>query len=96
MLGAPTLEIAMTRMLCALIVTLGAASMGARALADDTNSDRQVKTHKQMMQDCMAKERSANSGASEDDMKKACRAKIQSYENHPSETAKPPNNPGSP
>ena len=49
-----------------------------------------------MMQDCMAKERSANSGASEDDMKKACRAKIQSYENHPSETAKPPNNPGSP
>ena len=87
----------MTRtMLCALIATLGAAGMGAGALADDTNSDRQVKTHKQMMQDCMAKERSANSGASEDDMKKACRAKIQSYDSHPSETAPPPNNPGSP
>jgi len=83
----------MTRMIiCALVASLAGSSLSTRALADDTNSDRPVKTHKQMMRECMTKERSANSGASEDDMKKTCRQKIQSYNNHPSETTQPPNN----
>jgi pentapeptide MXKDX repeat protein len=84
----------MTRMIiCALVAILAGTSVSTRALADDTNSDRQVKTQKQMMKECIAKERSANTGASEDDMKKTCREKIQSYNNHPSETTQPPNNP---
>jgi hypothetical protein len=45
------------------------------------------------MKDCMARERQANPGASGDDMKKTCRAKIDSYNKHPSETTAPPNNP---
>jgi hypothetical protein len=60
--------------------------------ADDTNSGRPVMTPKQMMANCMAKERQQNSGASEDDMKKICRLKIDSYNKHPSETTTPPNN----
>jgi len=84
----------MTRMIMgALVAILAATSLSTRGLADDTNSDRPVKTHKQMMKDCMAKERSTNTGASEDDMRKTCREKIKSYNNHPSETSEPPNNP---
>ena len=78
----------------AIILCASLAVIGVQALADDTNSDRPVISHKQMMRDCMAKERAANSGASEQDMKKTCRDKIKSYNNHPSETTTPPNNPG--
>jgi hypothetical protein len=89
-----TSETAMTRMIiCALVATLAGAGVSTRGLADDTNSARPVKTQKQMMKECMAKVRSANTGASEDDMKKTCREKIQSYNNHPSETKQPPDNP---
>jgi hypothetical protein len=77
----------------ALVAVLAGTSLSTRGLADDTNSDRQVKTQKQMMKECMAKERSANTGASEKDMKKTCHEKIMSYNNHPSETTQPPNNP---
>ena len=79
----------MTRALIVLML----ASVSIPVLADDTNADRPVQSHKQMMKDCMAQERAANSGASSDAMKRTCRNKIQSYNNHPSETAAPPNNP---
>jgi hypothetical protein len=74
---------------------LASAGFGAASLAraDDANSARPNVTHKQMMKDCMDRERAANSGASEQDVKKTCREKIKSYEDHPSETARPPNNP---
>jgi hypothetical protein len=84
----------MTRMmLCAVVAGLTAASLSTQALADDANTARPVVTHKQMMRDCLAKERQANPGASDADMKKTCRAKVQSYEQHPSETKAPPDNP---
>jgi len=84
----------MTRtIICALVAALAGASINTRGFADDTNSDRPVKTQKQMMKECMAKEKSANSGESETDMKKTCLEKIQSYNNHPSETTPPPHNP---
>jgi len=84
----------MTRMILgALVALLAGSSLSTRGLADDTNSDRPVKTQKQMMKECMARERSANTGAPEDDMRKTCREKIKSYNNHPSETTEPPNNP---
>jgi hypothetical protein len=80
-------------MLCALIGYFTAFSTSTRAIADDSNLARPVVSPKQMMKDCMAKERRANPGASEDDMKKTCQAKIASYNKHPSETTTPPNNP---
>ena len=46
--------------------------------------DRPIKTHKQLMQDCIAKHKAQDSNASLDDLKKVCRAEIKSYDNHPS------------
>ena len=84
----------MNRMaLCALIGSFTAWSISMQAIADDSNAARPVVSHKQMMKDCMAKERQANPNASDDDRKKTCRAKVDSYEKHPSETTSPPNNP---
>jgi hypothetical protein len=77
-----------------LIASFAVAGFSLRSLADDSNSTRPVVTHKKMMKDCMAKERAANAGATREDMKKTCEAKIKSFEDHPSETTAPPNNPG--
>lgn len=77
-------------------VTLAAlAAQSGLALADDANSDRPVQSHKQMMRDCMQQERQANATESKQDMKRTCREKIKSYNDHPSETALPPQNPTS-
>jgi pentapeptide MXKDX repeat protein len=79
--------------LCVLAACFAATALGSPAFADDANSARPNIPPKQMMNDCMAKERQENPGASEDDMKKTCHAKIDSYNKHPSETKSPPNNP---
>ena len=65
-------------------VTLGLTLIGYQALADDTNSDKPIKTHKQLMQECVAKHRSEDASASLKDLRKACREEIKSYDNHPS------------
>jgi hypothetical protein len=65
-----------------LVATL--FSFAGMTLADDAPSAPPVKSHKQKMHDCMIQERANNSGMSEDDMKKACAAKLQSDANHPS------------
>jgi len=80
-------------MIATLFVGLGVQA-GVLALADDANSDRPVRSHKQLMRDCVAKEKSANTAASDYDVKKICEDKIKSYDNHPSETTLPPANPG--
>jgi hypothetical protein len=77
-----------------LLACLASAGIGMSAIADDTNTDRPVMTNKQMMKNCTAKERAENSNASMDDIKKTCRAKIKSYNDHPSESNPPPDNPG--
>jgi hypothetical protein len=59
-------------------------SLSAPALADDTPSAQPVKSPKQKMHDCMAKERVSNSGMSTEDLKKVCADKLQSEQNHPS------------
>jgi hypothetical protein len=82
------------RAFVAVVVLAGLTGLGVRALADDTNTDRPVESHKQMMKDCMAKEKAANSAADTEVLKKTCREKIKSYDNHPSETTPPPANPG--
>jgi pentapeptide MXKDX repeat protein len=58
--------------------------LGGVALADDTPSAQPVKSPKQKMHECMVQERANNSAMSKEDMKKACAAKLQSDENHPS------------
>jgi pentapeptide MXKDX repeat protein len=65
-------------------------SVGAAAFADDAPSAQPVKTPKQKMHECMAQERASNSTMSKEDMKKACVAKLQSDENHPSRPPPPP------
>jgi hypothetical protein len=59
-------------------------SLGGVTFADDAPSAQPVKTPKQKMHECMTQERASNSGLSKEDMKKACAAKLQSDENHPS------------
>jgi hypothetical protein len=59
-------------------------AVAAPVLADDSPTAQPIKTPKQKMHDCMAKERANNSGMSREDMKKACSEKLQSEENHPS------------
>jgi hypothetical protein len=59
-------------------------SVAAPVLADDAPSAQSVKSPKQKMHECMARERANNSGMSKDDMKKACAEKLHSEENHPS------------
>jgi hypothetical protein len=85
----------MNRIVASLLFgCLASAGVGMKAIADDTNTDRPVMTHKQLMKECMDKERAENSSASMEDVKKTCRAKIKSYNNHPSESNPPPDNPG--
>jgi hypothetical protein len=76
------------------VVLTALTGLGVQAIADDTNSDRPVQSHKQMMKDCVAKERAANTTASTESLKKTCEEKIKSYNDHPSETNPPPANPG--
>jgi hypothetical protein len=59
-------------------------SFAGIVLADDAPSAPPVKSLKQKMHECMAQQRADNSGLSKEDMKKACAAKLQSEENHPS------------
>lgn len=59
-------------------------SLGGVASADDAPNAQPVKTPKQKMNECMAQERASKSAMTKDDMKKACAAKLQSEENHPS------------
>ena len=82
------------RALISAVVLTAFTGLGIQAVADDTNTDRPVESHRQMMKECVAKERAANSAASTEDLKKICRDKIKSYNAHPSETTPPPANPG--
>jgi hypothetical protein len=59
-------------------------SMASMAFADDAPSAQPVKTPKQKMHDCMVQESANSSTMSKEDLKKACAAKLQSEENHPS------------
>ena len=54
--------------------------------ADDAPSAPPVQTKKQLMQSCMADEKSKNPQASQNDLTKICRKKMQSYRDHPSVT----------
>jgi hypothetical protein len=59
-------------------------SLSGLALADDSPNAQPVKSPKQKMHECMVQERANNSAMSKEDMKKACAAKLQSDDNHPS------------
>jgi hypothetical protein len=69
--------------ICPMFMAASLAFAGM-ALADDAPSAQPIKTPKQKMHECMAQERASNSALSKEDMKKACAAKLQSDENHPS------------
>jgi hypothetical protein len=70
-----------------VLTTLMAAF--APAMADDAPSAKPVKSQKAQMQDCMAKQRAANSGMTDKAMRKACQTQLQSLQNHPSVPVSP-------
>jgi hypothetical protein len=54
---------------------LAAAVLSSPVWADDTSSGDG--SHKQMMKDCLTRQKAQNSSASPEDMKKACRSEIK-------------------
>jgi hypothetical protein len=66
------------------ILMAASLSFAGMALADDAPTAQPIKTPKQKMHECMTQERADHSAMSKDDMKKACAAKLQADENHPS------------
>jgi hypothetical protein len=66
-----------------ILTFLGASGlllMGVQAFADDTKVHGPTMAQKhQMMKDCMAKQMSAQSGKSKDEMKKACKDQMKLY-----------------
>jgi hypothetical protein len=54
------------------------------ALADEAPSGKPVKTHTELMDECLAKQRAAQNGRTEKAMRKACEAQLQTLQNHPS------------
>jgi hypothetical protein len=68
-------------------------SLAGMALADDAPSGPPIKSPKQKMQECIAQQRANNSGLSMEELKKACAAKLQSDENHPSRPQPSPDSP---
>jgi hypothetical protein len=83
----------MHRTITALLLT-GMISVGVPALADDNSNPPPATTnaqqmHHQMMKDCMAKAKAANTGMSELDMKKSCKDQIKAKVDHPNDTSPP-------
>jgi hypothetical protein len=66
------------------ILMVASLAFAGVSLADDAPTAQPVKSPKQKMQECMAQEHASNSAMSTDEMKKACAAKLQSDQNHPS------------
>jgi hypothetical protein len=50
---------------------------GTPAFADDMKSDSMASQHKQMMKDCMARQKAQDSSMSEHAMKSACKAEMK-------------------
>jgi hypothetical protein len=50
---------------------------GSQAFADDSMSSQSLASHKQMMQECVTKEKSTNTTLSTDDAKKMCKEKVK-------------------
>jgi hypothetical protein len=86
-------ESAMKHAMLSICLGMFAFSAFSSANADDSNADRPIMTYKQKMKMCLNKARQNDSNSSDAELKKVCIAKLQSYEQHPSETKVPPTNP---
>jgi hypothetical protein len=78
---------AVMRSIAISIVVFVIAAGSLPVCADDAPSARPVKTHKQLMHDCMTAQASKNPSMAKADMQKTCRDKVQTFENHPSMTS---------
>jgi hypothetical protein len=61
--------------------------LGAAALADDAPTAQPNQTDRQLMQHCMAEQKTKSPGASAKEMKKTCQEQVKSYREHPSATS---------
>jgi hypothetical protein len=89
-----SLETVMKRTITALFL-LGSMCAGAQLFADDnapssgtSSNSGTVQTHK-LMKQCMAKQRAANNGTSEEDMKKSCKDQIKAKIENPDDQSEP-------
>jgi len=79
----------MNRKITAFLFT-GMVSFGVQALADDAPATPPPMTaHQKMMADCMAKQKAANNGMSEKDMRKSCHDQIKANVDHPDNPTPP-------
>ena len=58
-------------------------------MANDSATAPRPKTNQQLMKECMKKQRAANNGMSEDDMRKSCRDQIKANVDNPNAPAEP-------
>lgn len=78
--------------LISTVILAGSLGIGAQAMANDPPSssdmpaNSNIDTH-QMMKECMAKQKAANNGMSEDDMRKSCRDQIKAKIDNPDASA---------
>lgn len=67
----------LTHFLMTAVMSATLVSVAAPVLADDSSTGAQPKTNQQMMKECMKKQRAANNGMSDKDMRKSCRDQIK-------------------
>jgi hypothetical protein len=80
----------MNRLMLIMAATSSFITMAAPSFAGDpTNHPTMTQKH-QMMKDCMAKQKAANSGMSKEDMKKACKDQVKSQMDNSDSMSNPP------
>ncbi len=70
-------------MTCLILINC-VVGFSINAWADDAPADQPVKSHGQLMKECMAKQAASHSGATQKAMKATCNDELTSYHNHPS------------
>jgi hypothetical protein len=64
-------------------------SVATPVFADDPATGAQPKTNQQMMKECMKKQKAANNGMSDKDMRKSCRDQIKANVDQPDKSSQP-------
>ena len=74
-----------------LIAVASTAVLGvvSPSIADDSATGTPPKTNEQLMKECMKKQKAANTGMSEADMRKSCKDQIKAHVDDPNAPAEP-------
>ena len=81
----------------AMALCTGLMLVGFQAIADDAMSSSGSMSHKQMMKDCMARQKAKDSTLSTDELKRACQDEMKMKADPPNQTPpSPPPQPANP